>query len=232
MNYIPNISIKKWAEEDRPREKLARLGSHYVSDAELIAILLKTGNRQVSALDLAKQLLSNLDGDLHELAKCQLDDLVRFNGIGPAKAITIMAAMEIGRRRQLSNNKVKHLISSSRDAYDLIGPSIQDLPIEEFWVLFVNNSGRFICRECMSKGGINSTIVDSRVIFKRAIVLGASSIILAHNHPSGKASPSKQDILLTKNLVRAGKIVGIPVSDHLVIGAGDYYSFCDEGQLT
>ena len=232
MNYIPNISIKKWAEEDRPREKLVRLGSHNVSNAELVAILLKSGNRNESALDLAKQILSTLGGDLHLLAKCQIEDLTQYPGIGPTKAITLIAAMELGRRRQLTvNNKSKPIISSSKCAYDLIGPTIQDLPVEEFWVLFVNGSGRFISKECISRGGINATVVDARVIFKKAIVLGASSIILAHNHPSGQPKPSRQDKILTKNIYKAGKIIGIPISDHLVIGDGDYYSFCDDGQL-
>ncbi len=220
-----------WAEEDRPREKLIRLGSHNLSDAELIAIILKTGTIKFSALDIARNILNELDQDLNKLAKCTLENLTSFSGIGPSKAITLMATMEIGKRRQISVIKSKPKIQSSKEAYDIIGPTLQDLAIEEFWIILLNSAGKLISRECISRGGINSTVVDSRIIFKRAIAQGATSIILIHNHPSGKINPSQQDIALTKNLVSAGKILGIPISDHLIIGNKDYYSFCDEGRL-
>ncbi len=221
-----------WAEEDRPREKLIRLGSHNLSDAELLAIILKTGTVKNSALDIARNIMDKLDHDLNSLAKCKLEDLTSFSGIGPSKAVTLMATMEIGRRRQMAEIKSKPKIQTSREAYDVIGPSLQDLTIEEFWIILLNSAGKLVARECVSKGGINSTVVDSRIIFKRAISQGATSIILIHNHPSGRTNPSQQDIKLTKNLVEVGKIIGIPIADHLIIGDKDYYSFCDEGRLS
>ena len=232
MNYKTNLSIKLWAEEDRPREKLIRLGSHNLSDAELIAIILKTGTVKFSALDIARNIMDKLNHDLNSLAKCKLEDLTSFSGVGPSKAVTLMATMELGKRRQMATIKSKPKIQSSREAYDIIGPTLQDLAVEEFWIILLNSAGRLVSRECISRGGINSTVVDSRIIFKRAIAQGATSIILIHNHPSGKTTPSSQDISLTKNLVASGKILGIPISDHLIIGDRDYYSFCDEGKLT
>jgi len=221
-----------WAEEDRPREKLLRLGSHNLSDAELLAIILKTGTVKSSALDIARNVMAKLSYDLNSLAKCKLEDLTNFSGIGPSKAVAIMATMEIGRRRQLSTISEKPKIQTSKEAYDIIGPFLQDLNVEEFWILLLNNAAKVISRECISRGGLNSTIVDARVVFRRALAQCATSIILVHNHPSGRTDPSAQDIKLTKNLVEIGKIMGIPISDHLIIGDQDYYSFCDEGCLT
>ena len=220
-----------WAEEDRPREKCARIGIHNLSDAELLTILIKSGTPKLSALDIAKQILNGMEHNLTRLAKSRIEELSQFQGIGPTKAITIMAAMELGRRRQLSSKEERLKINSSKLAYDFIGPILKDLEVEEFWILLLNGASLLLSRECISRGGISSTVVDARIIFKRAINQGATSIILVHNHPSGRVTPSQQDIRLTKNLVEAGKIIGIPVSDHLIIAGEDYYSFCDEGNI-
>ncbi len=224
-----NLSIKSWSEEDRPREKLLKIGKHNLSDAELLAILLGSGSVNESAVSLAKRILQSVENNLHELGKASVPDLKKFKGIGEAKAITIVAALEIGRRRQLSDIKERPKIQSSQDAYNVIAPLLMDLGHEEFWILLLNRNNRVTGRERISMGGTAGTVVDAKVIFRKALEGKASSIILLHNHPSGNLQPSKADIDITKKLKNAGTTIDISVLDHLIISEKGYYSFADEG---
>jgi len=226
-----NFTIKKWAEEDRPREKLLIKGKHTLSDAELLAILIGSGTRGESAVELSKRILSSVDNDLNELGKKTVSEMIHFNGIGHAKAITILAAMELGRRRQLTDIAERPQIRSSRDAFNALAPLVMDLPHEEFWILLLNNANRIVGRERISVGGIRGTVVDVKLIYKKAIEKNASGLILCHNHPSGSLKPSAEDIKLTKNIISAGKTLDIRVPDHLVIGGNDYLSFADSGMM-
>ncbi len=226
-----NLTIKAWAEEDRPREKLLAKGRHSLSDAELLAILLGSGSHQETAVDLAKRILQSIENDLQDLGKSSLAELMRFKGIGEAKAITIVAALELGRRRQLSNIRQKPQISCSRDAFNILAPFLVDLPHEEFWILLLNRSNRVIAREQVSIGGISGTVVDAKIIFHKAIEGRASSIILCHNHPSGNLEPSAADQRLTKKLIEAGKTLDVFVLDHLIVSEMGYFSFADEGLM-
>jgi DNA repair protein RadC len=228
-NYPTNkISIKHWAEEDRPREKLLHQGKKQLSDAELIAIILGSGSREASAVMLAKQLLAAYDHDLHLLAKANVSELCRFKGIGAAKAVSICAALELSARRNLLDIKLRPTITSSRDAYQMIATLLADLPHEEFWILLLNRANRVIGRERVSVGGVAGTVVDAKLVFQKAIQQLASSIILAHNHPSGNLRPSQADIDLTKKLKAAGKVLDIQVLDHLIISEAGYTSLADE----
>lgn len=225
------LSIKSWAEEDRPREKLMLKGQHSLTDAELLAILLGSGSRHETAVDLAKHILAGSGNDLRELGKRTLGELQKFKGVGEAKAITILAAMELGRRRQLTSIRDRPVIRSSRDSYDLIAPTIADLPHEEFWIILINQSNKVLERRQVSSGGISATIVDPKLLFRHALEGRACGIILCHNHPSGSLQPSGADVKLTKHLVEAGKLLEIQVLDHLIISERGYYSFCDEGLM-
>lgn len=227
------LSIKSWAEEDRPREKMVLKGKHSLSEAELIAILLGSGNRREHALDLAKRLLASVEYNLDALAKLSLVELRKFPGIGLAKAVTITAALELGRRRQLTPLKQRPQIRSSKDAYLTIASVIADLAHEEFWMLLLNRANRVLGRERISSGGTAGTVVDAKQVFRRALeVSTCTSIILVHNHPSGNLQPSQSDIQLTHKLVRAGRSIDLLVLDHLIIAERSYYSFADEGLLT
>lgn len=231
-NYTPaTLGIKSWAEEDRPREKLLMKGKGSLSDAELLAILLGSGSREETAVGLAQKILQSIGNNLNELGKCSLAELQKFKGIGEAKAITIVAAMEVGRRRQFSRLHEKPQITCSRDAFNAIAPMLVDLPHEEFWMLLLNRANRVLSREQASQGGMAGTVVDAKVVFRRAIEGKATSIVLCHNHPSGNLNPSQADIDLTRKLKNAGEIVDVLVLDHLIIGEGGYYSFADEGLL-
>ena len=225
------FSIKSWAEEDRPREKLLQKGKKSLSDAELIAILIGSGSREESAVALSKRILNSVENNLNDLGKCTVSELMKFKGIGEAKAITIAAALELGRRRQLSDIKERPQIKSSKDAYDVIAPILLDLPHEEFWILLLNRANRVMHRVCISKGGVAGTVVDSKIIFLRAIEHLASSIILCHNHPSGNLRPSQADLDITRKLKSAGQTLDIAVLDHLIISENGYYSFADKGVL-
>jgi DNA repair protein RadC len=225
------LRISQWAEEDRPREKLLLKGKSTLSDAELLAVLLGTGTRSMSAVDLAKQLLQLVRYDLNELARLSVHDLIRQKGIGKAKAIAIVCALELGRRRKELNFESKPRITSSRDVFELIRPDLQDLPHEEFWVIILNRANLVIRKWRISSGGISGTVADPRLIFKTALEMYASSIILVHNHPSGAIKPSQADISLTKKLKQAGELLEIPVLDHLIYGVHEYFSFADEGML-
>ncbi len=229
--YQYNLSIKAWAEEDRPREKLRSKGKQSLSDAELIAILLGSGSRSESAVGLAKRILSGVDNNLSELGKCSLAEFMKYKGIGEAKAITIAAALELGRRRQLSQVRDRPQVRSSRDAFRAIAPLLVDLPHEEFWILLLNRANRVVGRDQISLGGVTGTVVDAKVLFRKAIEGMACSIILCHNHPSGNLQPSQADIDLTKKLAQAGVTLDVLVLDHLIITEKGYYSFADEGLL-
>ncbi len=229
--YNQNLTIKTWAEEDRPREKLSLKGKNALSDAELIAILIGSGNKTDSAVELSKKILVSINNDLNKLGKLSISDLTQFNGIGEAKAISIISALELGRRRKDSEVEKRPIIKSSKDAYNVIADVLSDLPHEEFWVLYLNRKNEVIKKENISKGGVSGTIADSKIIFKSAIEQLASAVILCHNHPSGSLKPSTADISLTKKLKETGTMLDTPVLDHLIIGEKDYFSFADQELL-
>ena len=226
--YTPLKGIRSWAEDDRPREKLLLKGRSALSDAELIAILIGSGSAEETAVGLSKRILSSLDNQLSQLAKLAVKDLTQFKGIGEAKAISIIAALELGRRRKETESNKRVKITDSQTAFDVVYPNLGDLNHEEFWVIFLNRANEVIGKENISKGGVSGTVVDPKVVFKQAVQFPASAIILAHNHPSGNLKPSQADHQLTKKLKEAGKALDIPVLDHLIIGERDYFSFVDE----
>jgi DNA repair protein RadC len=225
------FSIKQWAEDDRPREKLILKGKSALSDAELIAILISSGNDKESAVSLSQRILEGSENNLLELSKLHLNDLKKYRGIGEAKALSIIAAMELGRRRQRSSALEKPTISSSTQAYDYIQASLSDLAHEEFTVLYLTKALKVISQEALSRGGISGTVADIKMILKPAIEKLSSAIIVAHNHPSGNIQPSHADITLTKQLKEAFKLIDVNLNDHLIIGANTYYSFADHGML-
>ena len=226
-----SFSIKNWSEGDKPREKLLHKGQTALSDAELIAILIGSGSSKESAVSLSKRILASVDNHLGELGKVSIQDLMEFKGIGEAKAITIVAALELGRRRRAGESLKKQKIESSRAVFDMMQPIIGELPHEEFWIVYLNNSNRVLQTAQLSKGGITGTIVDVRLTFKNALQIGAVGVILAHNHPSGTLKPSNQDLELTKKLKTAGQSLDIQVLDHLIITENAYFSFADENML-
>lgn len=226
------LSIKAWAEEDRPREKLLLKGKSALSDAELIAILLRTGVTGNSALDIAKKILHKVNGDLNELGKLSVSDLKKMEkGLGDTKSITIVAALELGRRRQSSEVREKPIIRTSRDSFDFIYPEIADLKHEEFYVLYLNRRNQVIASKNISSGGVSGTVADIKIILKHAIELLASGIVAVHNHPSGNLQPSEADKKLTGNIKDAARLLDIHLIDHLIIGEKSYLSFADEGLL-
>lgn len=223
-----SFSIKSWSEDDRPREKLLRKGKSALSDAELLAILIGSGNREESAVGLCKRILGEQDHKLKQLSKMSIEQLQNYKGIGEAKAISIIAALELGKRHGNAEVPIFPKITSSRDAYNVLKIKLGELEHEEFWVLFLDNSNKVINKHQASKGGITSTIVDLRLIFKKAISSAAVSIILAHNHPSGTLKPSRQDIKLTEKFKSASEIMDIKLLDHLIVTDKSYFSFADE----
>lgn len=229
--HNPNLSIKQWAEDDRPREKLLLKGRTSLSDAELIAILIATGTREESAVDLAKRILSLAQNNLNLLGKCSVKDLQKVKGIGEAKAISIVAALELGRRRKQESPLIQQKVSSSADAYALFEPFVSDLQGEEFWVLLLNRGNKILHYKKVSEGGVSGTVVDAKIIFNYALEHLASSMMLCHNHPSGIADPSEADKHLTKNLRTAASILQINLLDHIIIGQNSYFSFADNGLL-
>ena len=231
-NYTTDhLTIKAWAEEDRPREKLLLKGKKNLSDAELLAIIIGSGSRDETALGLSQRMLAKYDSNLNELGRQNISELMKFKGIGEAKAIGISAALELGHRRQLSNLKDRPKITSSRDAFNAIAPLIVDLPHEEFWILLLNRSNIVIGRERISTGGVAGTVVDAKLIFKTALQSLAPAIILCHNHPSGNLRPSQADIDITGKLKKGGESIDVTVLDHLIVSERGYYSFADEGVL-
>ena len=229
--YNDKITIKSWAEEDRPREKLLVHGRRSLSDAELIAILIGSGNRQESAVELSKRILLSHSNDLDRLAKLSVQDLSKFNGIGEAKAIAIIAALELGRRKNDSCIPDKVQVGNSRDVYKALLPMFSDLTHEEFWIVLLNRANKITSKHLISKGGQAGTVADPKIIFNTVLQYQAASVILAHNHPSGNLKPSSADISLTNKLVAAGKLLDVSVLDHLIITDKDYYSFADEGLM-
>ena len=228
---MESFSIKLWAEDDRPREKLALKGKSVLSDAELLAILIGSGSKNESAVALCKRILASVNNNLNALGKLSIQQLSEFKGIGEAKAISIIAALELGRRRK--NEEVKELtkVTSSKSIFDMMQPLIGELAYEEFWVLFLNNNMKVLHKSQLSKGGITGTVVDLRIVFKLALEQNATSIVLVHNHPSGSLQPSTADFEITKKIEIAGKTLDISVIDHLIITETDYYSFKDEGKM-
>ena len=229
--YQDKISIKAWAEEDRPREKLSIQGRRALTDAELIAILIGSGSRTETAVELSKRILHHYQNDLNKLAKASIQELSNFRGIGEAKAISIIAALEIGRRRNDTEVKAVESILSSRDAFNLMRRHLVDLNHEEFWIILLGRSSKVLAKELISKGGLSGTVADPKIIFHIALQHQASGIILVHNHPSGNLKPSQLDISLTKRLSEAGRLLDIQIFDHLIIGDTGYYSFGDESLL-
>jgi DNA repair protein RadC len=226
-----SFPIKNWSEDDRPREKLLQKGKLALSDAELIAILIGSGNRNENALDLSKRILASVTNNLNELGKLSINQLMHFKGIGEAKAITIMAALEIGRRRRAEEALEKKRITGSASVYELMQPIIGELSHEEFWIIYLNNSNKVIQTFQLSKGGITGTLVDVRLVLKNALEFGATAIILAHNHPSGSLQPSDADIQLTQKLKTASESLDIKILDHVIVTDKAYFSFSDKGLL-
>ncbi len=225
------MNIKSWSPEDRPREKLLLKGTSALSDAELIAILIGSGTAKLSAVDVAKKVLSHVENNLDSLAKLSIKELMKAKGIGEAKAITIVAALELGRRRKDQSPDEKPKIEGSKTAFDLIKGDLMDLPHEEFWVILLNRANRIIRKKRVSEGGVSGTVADPKIIFKLAVDELASGIIVVHNHPSGNLKPSESDINLTKKIKEAGKVLEIALLDHLIIAHDRYFSFADEGLI-
>ena len=225
------LKILDWAKEDRPREKLLLKGKGSLSDAELIAILIGSGTASLSAVELSKQILAQVDNNLNELARLSVKDLMKFKGIGEAKAISIVSALELGRRRKGSVHLKKQQITSSKDVYELMHPELQDKDHEEFWVLFLNKANKVIKKYSVSSGGVSGTVADPKIIFKTGLENLASAIILVHNHPSGNLQPSEADIALTKKLKDSGSLLEINILDHIIFTDNGYLSFADEGLL-
>jgi DNA repair protein RadC len=229
--YEQKLGIKMWAEADRPREKLMLHGRRQLTDAELVAILIGSGNRTETAVDLSKRMLTAYRNDLDAFGKAGVKELSKFKGIGEAKAITIVAALELGRRRKETAKQEVVKVGSSRDAFQYLHSDFVDLNHEEFWMLLLNRANHVRSKHLISKGGQSGTVADPKIIFKTALEHQAAYIILAHNHPSGNLKPSNEDLKLTKKLVEAGKLLDLLVVDHLILTDHAYYSFCDEGLI-
>ncbi len=231
MEGKKHLSISQWADDDRPREKMLTKGKGALSNAELLALLIGNGTKDMSAVELCKEILKLADNDIVALGKLSEKDLMQVKGIGPAKALTISAAMELGRRRRSHESPVKERLTKPSEIYDYFNPEFENLNHEEFWIILLRRNLSIIKKERISMGGLHGTVVDITKIMKQAVEVEASSIVLAHNHPSGNLSPSSQDIDLTKKIVEACKIFGISVLDHLIITDNGFYSFADEGHL-
>ncbi len=228
---MKKLTIKGWALGDRPREKLRGKGKSVLTDAELIAILIGSGSREESAVELSKRMLNTVNNNINRLATLSIEQLMEFKGIGEARAISIITALELGNRRHFEQLEDKPVIKSSKSVFNAIQPVIGELEHEEFWVLYLNNSNEVIVKKQLSKGGITATMVDIRLIFKKAVELTSVGIIVCHNHPSGKLKPSDSDKRLTKKIMAAGKTLDIKLLDHLIITQKDYFSFADNGIL-
>lgn len=230
-NYENKLGIKAWAEADRPREKLLQQGRRQLTDAELIAILIGSGNKNETAVDLSKRILSSCQNDLDKLSQLGVKELSRFKGIGEAKAISIVAALELGRRRNGTGAPEIQKILSSIDAFRIIKADLADLPHEEFWLLLLNRANVMIGKHFMSKGGQAGTVIDPKMVFKIAIENGAASMVLVHNHPSGNLKPSNADVDITTKLVELGKLMEISIFDHIIVSNHNFLSMADEGYL-
>ncbi len=225
------LSINQWAEEDRPREKMLLHGVAALSNAELLAILIGSGNAEESAVELMRKILKDYHDNLNELGKCDVDELCRYKGIGQAKAISILAASELGKRRRDEDVRERDAIACSRDIYQYFYPLMCDLPVEECWLLLLNHSMKVLERVKISGGGLTETSVDIRCVLREALIRRATSIALCHNHPSGNITPSNGDIRLTERLKKSAEVMNIALIDHIVLTDGRYYSFADEGYL-
>ncbi len=230
-NYKIRPSIKNWAEDDRPREKLLLKGKSSLSSSELIAILIGSGNSEESAVDLSMRILNDVNDNIIELSKLSVKDLTRYKGIGEAKAISIIAALELGKRRSSSAAVQREKIKCSRDVFEIFQDVIADSRYEEFWLLLLNRANKVLKKIFISEGGMSGTVADPKKIFKLALENNAASIMLCHNHPSGNIKPSDSDIALTKKLKKAGEYLDLPVLDHIIVGDDKYFSFADEGIL-
>ena len=226
-----SLKITEWAAEDRPREKLMQKGTASLSDAELLAILISSGTKDKSAVDLGRELLALVNNNLNALGRLSISDLTKLHGIGTARAVTIAAALELGRRRKLTESPEAAQIKCSKDVADIFQPLLSDLTHEEFWILFLNRSNRVINRMKLSQGGISGTVTDVRIVMKKAIEYLASGIIVCHNHPSGNLNPSESDTRITHKIKEAGNLMDIQLLDHLIISEKEYYSFADNGIL-
>ncbi|ADY29947.1 RadC family protein [Cellulophaga lytica] len=231
QNQPQSFSIKNWSNDDKPREKLSQKGKSVLSDAELIAILIGSGSRNESAVELSKRILGSVNNNLNDLGKLSINQLMQFKGIGEAKAITITAALEIGRRRREEGEKKVEKIGSSKDVFNLLQPVLGELPHEEFWIIYLNNSNKVIHQAQLSKGGITGTLVDVRLVLKQALEIGAIGLILAHNHPSGGLKPSTADKQITEKLKNAAAALDMKVLDHIIITQREYFSFADDNLL-
>ena len=227
-NYEQKVGIKLWAEEDRPREKLLLHGRRHLTDAELIAILSGSGSKNETAVDLSKKILSFYDNNLTKLGKASILDLSRFKGIGEAKALTIIAALELGLRRKETTEEVITHVTTSNDVYKYLHQTFANLNHEEFWILLLNRSNRVIGKFLISKGGQAGTVADPKIIFKTALENNAANVVLAHNHPSGNLKPSESDDKLTRDMVASGNLLSLYVVDHLIFANNRYYSYRDE----
>jgi DNA repair protein RadC len=226
-----SLKITDWAVEDRPREKMIQYGTSTLSDAELLGILISSGTKDKSAVDLGRELLARVNNNLNALGKLEIADLTKIHGIGNARAVTIAAALELGRRRKLTEIPEVIQIKCSKDVADIFQPILSDLLHEEFWILFLNRSNRVISRMKLSQGGISGTVTDVRLVMKKAIETLASGIIVCHNHPSGNLNPSESDSKITQKIKEAGNLLDIQLLDHLIISDKDYYSFADNGLI-
>lgn len=231
MNEYQKLKIKDWAAEDRPREKLLSRGARHLSDAELLAILIGSGNLNETAVELGRRILNSADNNLTDLGRKGINFLKTFNGIGEAKAVTILAAIELGKRRKESEVFIKRKITCSRDAAQYLMPLIGDLNHEEFWIMLLDRGNKIMDHLIISRGGISGTIIDVRIILKKALEKLASSIILCHNHPSGTMEASDADIRITRKMKQAAEMMDISVLDHIIIGQNNYLSMADEGIL-
>lgn len=231
MEYKHKLNITDWAVEDRPREKLIKKGVISLSDAEILALLIGSGSQEETAVDLTKRILKDANNNLNELGRLSIHDLQKYKGIGEAKAIAIAAALELGKRRKLSEIINKKQIKSSQDIYERFQPRLMDLPHEEFWVIYLNRSNGITDEQKISQGGVTGTVTDVKIILKQAIEKLASGIILCHNHPSGNIRPSKADSNITHKLKNASAYLDIQVLDHVIVGENSYYSYADEGIL-
>lgn len=231
MDSNQNLSIKNWAEEDRPREKLLLKGNAALSDAELLGILIGSGTKTLSAVDLAKLILKESGNDLHKLARLTVKDLMKFKGIGEARAITIVSALELGRRRKMLEPTERLSLKSAHQAYLMVKDELEDLAHEEFWIILTKRNLEVIKKVKISSGGVSGTLVDPRLIFKSAIEELASGIFLIHNHPSGSLRPSEEDKMLTRRLKQIGDLLNIAILDHIIVSDVGFYSFVNENQL-
>lgn len=228
---MEKLKITQWSEEDRPREKMMRLGTEALSHAELLAILIGSGSTKESAVDLMKRVLNDCGNNLNTLGKMTIQDLMRYNGIGEAKAITILAACELGKRRQMETPEERPDCGSATRIYNLMHPVMQDLDVEEFWILLMNQNFKLIKKQRISHGGITEVAVDIRIIMREAVLANATVLAVCHNHPSGSLHPSKQDDSLTTNIKRACETMRLHFLDHIIITDGAYYSYQEEGRL-